>query len=108
MFICLATKALHLELVSDLTKEAFIAALNRFTSRRGKPRTIYSDNGTTFVGTFNELPGLLKNLSPAETTEEVINFTFIPAYTPHFRGLWETAVKSVKQQYSTNIIHDVF
>ncbi|XP_045455426.1 uncharacterized protein LOC123665124 [Melitaea cinxia] len=96
VFVCLATKALHLELVSDLTKEAFIAALNRFISRRGKPRNIYSDNGTTFVGTFHELSTLLKRLSPADTTEEGIRFTFIPAYAPHFGGLWESAVKSVK------------
>ncbi|XP_041985249.1 uncharacterized protein LOC121737656 isoform X1 [Aricia agestis] len=50
IFVCFAVKALHLELVSDLSKEAFLAALFRFISRRGKPQTIYSDNGTTFVG----------------------------------------------------------
>ncbi|XP_061728105.1 uncharacterized protein LOC133533163 isoform X1 [Cydia pomonella] len=38
IFVCLASKALHLELVSDLTKEAFMAALNRFIGRRGKPK----------------------------------------------------------------------
>ncbi|XP_050670804.1 uncharacterized protein LOC126969432 isoform X3 [Leptidea sinapis] len=42
-----------------MTKEAFLAALNRFIARRGKPRHIFSDNGSTFVGAFNELAQLL-------------------------------------------------
>lgn len=42
IFVCLTTKALHLEVVMDLTKEAFLSALNRFISRRGKPTHIYS------------------------------------------------------------------
>jgi hypothetical protein len=46
IFICLATRAVHIELVSDLTTEAFIAALQRFISRRGHCATILSDNGT--------------------------------------------------------------
>ncbi|XP_069355024.1 uncharacterized protein [Maniola hyperantus] len=61
VFVCFAVKAVHLELVTDLTKEAFLAALNRFTSRRGKPATIFSDNGTTFIGACNELAQFLKN-----------------------------------------------
>ncbi|XP_028173713.1 uncharacterized protein LOC114362479 [Ostrinia furnacalis] len=97
VFVCLATKALHLELVSDLTKEAFIAALNRFIARRGRPQRIFSDNGTTFVGTFNELSSLLRDPSlSAHLTDKGIDFSFIPAYTPHFGGLWESAVKSIK------------
>ena len=96
VFICLATKAVHLELVSDLKKEAFIAALNRFTARRGKPQNIYSDNGTAFVGTFNELTNLLKQNLSSNLSENAINFSFIPAYTPHFGTLWESAVKSIK------------
>ncbi|GFX80291.1 integrase catalytic domain-containing protein [Trichonephila clavipes] len=51
LFVCFVTKALHLELVSDLTPEAFIvASLKRFCARRGAPKHIYCDNGTTFVG----------------------------------------------------------
>ncbi|XP_073968186.1 uncharacterized protein [Bombus fervidus] len=55
IFICLSVKAVHIELVSDLTSEAFIAALRRFIARRGFCSSIYSDNGTNFVGANNEL-----------------------------------------------------
>lgn len=96
VFVCLATRAIHLELVSDLTKEAFIAALNRFIARRGKPRNIYSDNGTTFVGAFNELSKLLSQPLNFNSVDPGIHFSFIPAYSPHFGGLWESAVRSTK------------
>jgi hypothetical protein len=48
IFVCFVTKAIHIELVTSLSTEAFLAALRRFTARRGKPKTIYSDNGTNF------------------------------------------------------------
>lgn len=51
ILICLATKAIHLELVSDLLSEALNAALKRFMSRRGKCKKVLSDNATNFVGT---------------------------------------------------------
>ncbi|XP_062542438.1 uncharacterized protein LOC134210404 [Armigeres subalbatus] len=50
VYVCLATKAAHLDLVSSLTTQAFIASLRRFTGRRGKPAHIYCDNATNFVG----------------------------------------------------------
>jgi hypothetical protein len=53
--ICLAVKAVHLELISNLNSGAFIAVLPRFISRRGKCLNLYSDNGTTFVGALHEL-----------------------------------------------------
>jgi hypothetical protein len=50
LFVCFVTRALHFELVSDLTTNAFTTAFHRFTSRRGLCRRFYNDNATTFKG----------------------------------------------------------
>lgn len=55
VFVCFTTKAVHIEPVSSLTSEAFIATLHRFVLRRGVPSDIYSDNGTNFVRAQREL-----------------------------------------------------
>jgi hypothetical protein len=55
IFVCFVTKAIHIEVVTSLTTEAFIAALRRFIARIGKPRTISSDNGTNVHGAANQL-----------------------------------------------------
>lgn len=99
IFICFTTKAIHLELVGDLCSNTFLSALRRFVSRRGKPANLYSDNGTTFVGAYNDLSKFLKancdSLS-SDAASDGINFHFIPAYSPHFGGIWEAGVKSTK------------
>ncbi|XP_071654106.1 uncharacterized protein [Temnothorax longispinosus] len=55
VFTCFATKAVHIELVTELTTESFLAALRRFVARRGICSKIVSDNGTNFVGAAREL-----------------------------------------------------
>ncbi|XP_068987608.1 uncharacterized protein [Bombus flavifrons] len=105
IFVCLAVKAVHIELVSDLTSEAFIAALRRFIARRGFCATIYSDNGTNFVGANNELRELRNPLQADDHKVKVqsfladrrIEWRFIPPNSSHFGGLWEAAVKSFKR-----------
>nr|XP_041631965.1 uncharacterized protein LOC121502439 [Drosophila kikkawai]XP_041631966.1 uncharacterized protein LOC121502439 [Drosophila kikkawai] len=102
MFVCMATKAIHLEVVSDLTSDAFLAALQRFIARRGKCTNIYSDNGTNFVGAARKLDEeLVKAIQynsrvAAEKETEKIQWHFIPPAGPHFGGIWEAGVKSVK------------
>ncbi|GFY64567.1 integrase catalytic domain-containing protein [Trichonephila inaurata madagascariensis] len=54
-FVCLATKAVHLEVVSDLTSRAFIACLKRLVVRRGKASEIFCDQGTNFYGASRDL-----------------------------------------------------
>lgn len=55
VFVCFAFKAVHLEVVSDLSTAEFIASFRRFISRRGLPSRIYLDNATNFVGASNLL-----------------------------------------------------
>lgn len=70
-FICLVTEAVNLEVVSDLSTEAFIAALRRFVSRRRYPSTIMSDNGTNFVSANNTLLELRSFLQSTTVQEKV-------------------------------------
>jgi len=39
--------------VTSLSTEVFLNALERFINTRGRPITIYSDNGSNFVGLVN-------------------------------------------------------
>ena len=102
LFVCFATKAIHLEIVSNLTTEACIAALKRFVARRGVPAAIFSDNGTNFIGARNELIQLKLILAKRRTsvsqfaTSLGTQWTMIPPRAPHFGGLWEAGVKAVK------------
>ena len=63
LFVCMSTKACHLQLVDDLSTDHFIMALKRFIARRGRPQNIYSDNGTNFVGANNELQQCIRQLN---------------------------------------------
>lgn len=100
IFVCLATKAMHLELVGDLSSEAFLACLRRFVARRGSPASITSDNATNFIGANRQLTEFIKLINRAELQnfllEGRITWKFIPPRSPNFGGLWEAGVKAVK------------
>ena len=66
VIVCFSTKALHLELVSDLTSDACLAALRRFVARRGTVTTIHSDQGTNFIGASNQLRDLFKSAAESQ------------------------------------------
>lgn len=103
LFICFATKAIHLEVVEDLTTNGFLASFRRFVSRRGLCSNIYCDNGRNFVGASNELPRQLQNSITKQSKDIVqallkdgIAFHFTPPRTPNFGGLYERAIRSMK------------
>lgn len=103
VFVCMATKAVHLELVSDLSTSAFIAALRRMAARRGAPRHLWSDNGTNFIGAnnviqkeFTELKSIVNDEFLSEISMMEIEWHFNAPSWPSAGGLWEAAVKSLK------------
>lgn len=100
IFICFSSKAVHLELVSDLTTEGFLNALKRFVSRRGLCSHLYSDNATNFAGAKNVLLEASKfskdELFQDYLSQNKITWHNIPPRSPHFGGLWESAVRLTK------------
>lgn len=105
----MSIKAVHLEVVSDLSTEGFLAVLRRFIARRGRPEHIYSDNDTNFVGANNHLKELYALFNSKNHQNRVSNFTiehhitwhFIPPMASHFGGLWfmESTIKLFKHHF---------
>ncbi|XP_066588158.1 uncharacterized protein [Prorops nasuta] len=104
VFVCMSIKAVHLDVVSDLTADGFLAVLRRFTSRRGIPNHLYSDNGSNFVGVKNQLREVFDMFHSDSDKDKFnmfaqnnkIQWHFIPPAAPHFGGLWESSVKIFK------------
>ena len=102
IFVCFATRAVHLEVCSDLSTDAFLACFDRFVGRRGFPKTMFSDNGRNFLGASVSLlksHDFLKHAEKAlveKYSAHGFSWSFIPPYAPHMGGLWEAAVKSMK------------
>ncbi|XP_044248692.1 uncharacterized protein [Drosophila takahashii] len=103
VFICLATKAVHLEAVTGLSSQDFLWALQRFIGRRGYCQHIYSDCGTNFIGADKSLnlwheefrQSVIATVIPKLTAQQ-IQWHFNPPHSPNFGGLWEANVKAVK------------
>ncbi|XP_040161418.1 uncharacterized protein LOC120899524 [Anopheles arabiensis] len=111
IFVCLVVKAVHIEMVADLSTNAFLAALRRFVSRRGRPQLIECDNAKNFIGASREVAQLAKQFQTQQFQQTVIKscanesieFKFIPPRSPNFGGLWEAAVKSFKTHLKPTI-----
>ncbi|XP_025997375.2 uncharacterized protein LOC113005723 [Solenopsis invicta] len=102
IFVCLVTKAVHVEIAFDLSAEGFIHVLKRLIGRRSIPSNIFSDNATNFVGAERELKELRdmfikeKHKIIHDVTSQGTQWHFIPPRAPNFGGIWEAAVRSFK------------
>ncbi|XP_067622419.1 uncharacterized protein [Eurosta solidaginis] len=102
LFICSATSYIHLELVTDYTAEAFIAAYKRFSGIYDVSKTLTSDQGTNFIGADKELKQLFSSASSEMSrlshllSKDGTQWRFNPPSAPNFGGHWEAGVKSMK------------
>ena len=87
IFTCASSRAVHLELVPDLSTGTFLRCLKRFVSRRGVPRLVISDNGKTFKGS---------SLKPFLSQHGIV-WKFNVPRAPWWGGFFERMVRSVKR-----------
>jgi hypothetical protein len=103
LFTCMTTRAVHLDLVTSLTTEAFLNVFKRFYSRRGIPRKMVSDGAGCFVGAARELKTLYDFLNgPGKDSiagglaECGIEWVFSVPRAPHTSGAVESMVRQAK------------
>ena len=100
LYTCGVTRAVHLELVQDLTADAFLRSFRRFVSTRGMCRTIYSDNAKTFKGAEKDLKeclGLMNSESfQSLMAEEAITWKYILEGSPWWGGFYERLMRTIK------------
>ncbi|XGW33956.1 hypothetical protein V3C99_018025 [Haemonchus contortus] len=99
LFTCMATRAIHLEIVMDNSTQEFLCALRRFIARRGVPTFILSDNATTFCAADNTLQELISTYSSSRH----IQWKFITPLSPWKGGFYERLVGLVKSSFCKSI-----
>ncbi|KAJ2949680.1 hypothetical protein O0L34_g15607 [Tuta absoluta] len=102
VFVCFATRAVHLEVLSSLSAECFLAAFDRFSYRRGLCHSVVSDNGTNFIAAGRQLSEVVQffvqnnDQLASEFANRSVNWRYNPPTGSHFGGMYESAIKSAK------------
>jgi hypothetical protein len=101
LFTSATTRAVHLEICTDMSTDKFLMALQRFVGRCGLPHTIYTDNANTFQAANFELSELWKQLSASKTHQFLahssIAWKFIAPRAASWGGCWERKTGTVKR-----------
>ncbi|OXA46713.1 Pro-Pol polyprotein [Folsomia candida] len=97
LYTCAVYRGVHLDLITSLSTEAFLHSLERFVSTVGRPKRIFSDNGTNFVGAVNLMKMIDWSKMENELEVKKIAWTFNPPASPWWGGWFERLVRSVKE-----------
>ena len=97
LFTCATSRAVHLEVVTDLSTATFMLAFRRFVGRRSLPELMISDNASTCEAAAHELKHLL-NSEEIHTAlgRQGTMWKFIPKKAPWFGGFWERLIGLTK------------
>ena len=97
LFTCAVTRAIHLELVPDLSARSFLLAFRRFAARRGPVSVMYSDNAQTFRCVDRHLNILQSDPDIQDLlARRKLLWIYSASLAPWWGGFWERMVRSVK------------
>uniref|UniRef100_A0A1I8AFR5 Integrase catalytic domain-containing protein n=1 Tax=Steinernema glaseri TaxID=37863 RepID=A0A1I8AFR5_9BILA len=102
MITCMSTRAIHLEMVFDMTTLSFLSAFRRFISRRGCPRSILSDNAAQLKLASKTMADIFTDVinDPEVTTyctSKRIQWNFTTEHAPWQGGMYERMIGLVKE-----------
>ena len=104
LFTCASTRAVHLELIADLSSAVFLLAFRRFTSRRGLPSIVITDNAKTFKSASSEVKKIVRSQEvQLYMVNHQVTWSFILEKAPWWGGFWERLVGSVKRCLKKNL-----
>ena len=90
LFTCMVSRAIHLELVPDLTAKTFMQALTSLSYSKGAPKVIMSDNATNFKKAYKLLKELHEtNLVQKYLATKGITWIFTLAYANNNSLTWK-------------------
>ena len=96
LLTCLCSRAIHIEVIDDMTTDAFINALRAFIAIRRNVRQLRCDQGTNFVGARREFAGLVKGMDTEKVKDLGCEFLMNPSAASHMGGAWERQIRSVR------------
>ncbi len=100
LFTCLSSRAVHIEILEDMSTDAFINGLRCFIAIRGAVRQIKFDQGSNFVGAKNEFREALKEVDADRLAvflaEKQCDFSMNAPHASHAGGVWERQIRTVR------------
>ncbi|XP_067305911.1 uncharacterized protein [Pseudorasbora parva] len=96
IFTCMCSRAIHIEMLDDLTTDAFINALRGFIAIRGHVRQLRCDQGTNFVGARGEFMNAMKNMDHEQLKEYGCEFIMNFPSSSHMGGVWERQIRTIR------------
>ena len=99
LFTCMVSRAIHLEIVPDLSTKTFLEALQNTTWKKGAPKVLLSDNATCFVGANKALKEISnQNATITGLATKGIEWHFTPARAPWFGAVYERLIGILKKE----------
>ena len=92
----MCSRAIHIEMLDDLTTDAFINALRTFIALRGHVRQLRCDQGTNFVGVKGEFMKTIKDLDHDQIKEHGCEFIMNFPSSSHMGGVWERQIRTIR------------
>ena len=97
LYTCANTRAIHLEVVTDLSVDMFLLSFRRFASRRSLPSIMVSDNASTYQSAAEELQQLFRSKELTHhLSKQGVQWRFIPKRAPWYGGWWERLIGLTK------------